>query len=70
MLACDTSITPHDFPSAKSYFGQLCLARRGGCAIKKKSRSILIRADGVVDPENLLNNHPARAKLLSVPNLS
>jgi hypothetical protein len=32
MLACDTSITPHDFVSDKSYFGQLCLDRRGdGC---------------------------------------
>jgi hypothetical protein len=49
MLACDTSITPHDFVSDKSCFGQLCLARRGGCAIKKKSRSILIRADDEMD---------------------
>jgi hypothetical protein len=29
MRACDTSIAPHEFASDKSYFGQLCLSRRG-----------------------------------------
>jgi hypothetical protein len=29
MLACDSSIAPNDFASDKSYFGQLCLSRRG-----------------------------------------
>jgi hypothetical protein len=29
MLACDTSIAPHDFVLDKGYFGQLCLSRRG-----------------------------------------
>jgi hypothetical protein len=34
MLACDSSIAPHDFASDKSYFGQMCLAR-GALAVSK-----------------------------------
>jgi len=37
-------VTPHVY----RYLGQLCLARRGGCASKKKERSIQSGADGVV----------------------
>jgi hypothetical protein len=46
MRACDSSITPHDFPSAKSYFGQLCLARRAVCDQRRFREASLAEQTG------------------------
>jgi hypothetical protein len=50
MLACDSSIAPHDFASDKSYFGQLCLDRR----VSRKRRG--------GGSKNLWINHPSARK--------
>jgi hypothetical protein len=41
MLACDSSIAPHDFASDKSYFGQLFLASRGNRSSQDASSMFL-----------------------------
>jgi hypothetical protein len=59
MLACDSSIAPHDFASDKSYCGQLCLSRRADRSNLPDPSSMLLPNEAT--PAVGLHPSPARS---------